>query len=256
MVSQMTLTNMAILTAQDLGYNEFLQKRVLSPVTRITSSDLETMIPYGGISLGKMAGDTLSLGGSGDKGGKLSVLDSTGTERVLLDSDGITVTDGKITIKDDDGSTVIDSYGIVSGTTFVFDSVVGSGTQTTTGDTNYHKMTGITLTFTLARATQVLILLNATGYISGDWDDDTARTCAASVYVDDQTVIDEYVDIAGHRYGDPTATLQGETVTLHTIQELSSGEHTIDGIFGTSTAAYTAGIFRGSTRLSYLVLGK
>jgi hypothetical protein len=65
-------------------------------------------------------GGTLTLGGTTDGNGVLSVKNNSGSEIVRADNTGLTVTNGSITIQNSSGSNVIDSAGLVSLTAFVF----------------------------------------------------------------------------------------------------------------------------------------
>lgn len=104
-------------------------------------------------------GGTLTLGGANNVNGVLSIKDATNTEKVLLDKDGITVSDGKITIKNDSGDTTIDSKGIVSTANFASDTAVSLNNTRTTSSTSFVNVSNTTLTFTLTRSANVLFLL-------------------------------------------------------------------------------------------------
>jgi len=78
-------------------------------------------------------GGTLTLGGSGNGNGVLSVENAGGTEKVRADSDGLTITDGKINIQNTAGSASFDGSGVVSEQNFIDSSaeLTGGGTQET-----------------------------------------------------------------------------------------------------------------------------
>jgi hypothetical protein len=86
----------------------------------------------------------------------LHAYNTSASELVTVDSTGIKVVGGNISIKDTGANTVLDSSGIVSTTQFSAASVQGSGTQVT-DDTSYVDVSGVTVTFTLARTQLVLL---------------------------------------------------------------------------------------------------
>lgn len=113
----------------------------------------------GTLSFNEITGGTATLGGTLNGNGVLTVKDSGGTSRVLLDSSGITVTGGSITVENDSGGTIVDSAGIVS--TVNFDSAqVTSNTERTTTGTDMADYTGGALSeVTFTRSVRLMMFL-------------------------------------------------------------------------------------------------
>lgn len=78
-------------------------------------------------------------------------------DRFLVDEEG------KVTIKDDVDTTIIDAKGLVSTASFVGDTVSKNADQTF-NNTNWTDISSLTLSFTLARAARVLFMATVTGY--------------------------------------------------------------------------------------------
>lgn len=74
----------------------------------------------------KAQGGTATLGGLNNVGGVLSIKDNANVEKIVLDKDGILINDGKIIIKDSDGSSFIDSSGVVSDVVFPTNDIDGT----------------------------------------------------------------------------------------------------------------------------------
>ena len=66
---------------------------------------------------------TVNVGGSGNGNGILNVKDTAGNNKVVLNSDGIAINSGKITIKNEDEVAIIDALGLRGSNVFSFDSV-------------------------------------------------------------------------------------------------------------------------------------
>ena len=102
---------------------------------------------------------TVNVGGSGNGNGILNVKDTAGNNKVVLNSDGIAINSGKMTIKDDEETTVIDAKGLVSTANFVSDSVENSTGRTYSNAAAYEDIANTSITTSsLARSTEVLIL--------------------------------------------------------------------------------------------------
>jgi len=241
---------------RDFGFNQFMEKNPYLDATRYSSLQTKGVFPVGAISFDKASGGQLTIGGKDNSGGVISVQDDDANEKILIDSSGITITDGKITIRDVNGTTIIDGIGLVSSGSFTFDSVVGTGTQTTTA-VDWVDITGLTLTFTLTRSAQVLFFITVVGYTQGQWDDSSVRTCYVALDIDGSIPSGfENIELVGARFGDPSAWLLAEPAGLHYPVTLAAGTHTAKLKFLTSNSGYDAGIYRSDCRLSYLVLGK
>jgi hypothetical protein len=207
----------------------------------------------GDISWDKGQGGTLTLGGADNTNGILSIKDSSGDEKIIMDNEGITINTGKLTIKDEDESTVIDSKGLVSTTSFQFDTVVLES-QITRSASGWGDATGLSLTFTLSRTANVLILASLSGK-------NTSLTSSGG-----QQLI--RFDINGtptgvwNLHGVPGGGgLELQSATIHYVAELPSGSNTIKvqhrwAVLGDAILAGSTGTDNAGSRLSYLVLGK
>ncbi len=107
----------------------------------------------------KAQGGTLTLGGRNNVSGVLSLRDASGIEKITADNTGITITDGKLTIINSAGSTIIDPAGIVSTANFPSDYVTSAAANTTTSTTAVDLSGSSLAAFTLARSTKVLVLV-------------------------------------------------------------------------------------------------
>lgn len=105
--------------------------------------------------------ETITVGGSVN--GKISLKNSSGVEKILLDNTGITINEGKVTIKNSSSETVMDATGLKSTTSFITGQVGSYDTSTddtTTG--TYADIPDMTLSsFNLTRTTGVLVLVSA-----------------------------------------------------------------------------------------------
>jgi len=101
-------------------------------------------------------GGTLTLGGLNDGNGILQIKDSGGTQRVVLNNEGITVNDGSIVIKNSLGSVIMNQTGL---TTYNFKSDSRSeSTVVNTAGTTYSTIGSVTLDFDLNKKCNVLFL--------------------------------------------------------------------------------------------------
>jgi len=163
-----------------------------------------------------------------------------GNGRVVIDGED----EGKITIKDDTDTTVIDAKGLVSTTSFTkSDTVLNAGSQTITSDGD-EDITGATLTFTLKRESVVVILATSSGYMGLDAGD------SGNGYV--------FIDVDGTEYFPRSHFYSGslETGATHLIATLAAGSHTVKMVGHLSLVANTPIFNIYSYRLSYVVLGK
>jgi len=140
--------------AVDSGFEESSFQGVKLADGSVTSAKISS------ISWDKGYGGTLTLGGASNVSGVLSVKDASAVEKVRLDNTGITVNTGKITIKDDADTTMIDSKGLVSTANFDSGSVENTGqrdiTSTTMVDVPYTSIT----TSSFPRTVKVLVIMN------------------------------------------------------------------------------------------------
>lgn len=116
------------------------------------------------VSMNKIEGGTLVLGGTQNSTGLLSLRDSGGTERVKLDNTGIAVTGGSINIQDSLGSTILDSLGVVSTTNFGNSETVGQSLNQIFSGTTVTDVTGGSMSAVFSRTTNVLFLYRIYSY--------------------------------------------------------------------------------------------
>lgn len=149
----------------------------------------------GDISFDKATGGTIILGGENNTSGLLQIYDgngnvviqgdntgnhyydSSGNENVTINSDGLAITNGKISIENDSSQVTIDEKGVVSLPNFASASVLSAPIQTITSTSNVD-ITGSSLSFTTPRASNFLALLTCQFFVTtaavGDWSG-TAR---------------------------------------------------------------------------------
>ena len=104
----------------DSSGNPIPQRQVLSGLDFDSQTDRGAVrsAHIQSFSFDRGTGGTLTLGSANNAQGLLSVLNTSGAEVVRADSAGLTVTNGSVTIQDSAGSSVIDSAGLVSATSF------------------------------------------------------------------------------------------------------------------------------------------
>lgn len=206
------------------------------------------------ITWDKGFGGTLTLGGPLNADGFLSLLDGSSVERVRLDNSGITVTDGKIIIKDSTNTTILDATGLVSTANF------NNGHVESVGGSSYTSLTftdvaTATLTFSLTRTANVFINFNVTMAASGMADTATV-TGSIRLNVDgtlegfgaDATFVPMY-----HSSGFSTSSTQSSSSST-TVQSLTAGSHTIKLQASASTSGGDT-LDLISWDLTYIILG-
>lgn len=115
----------------------------------------------------------------GTSAAKVSVRDGFNNEIVVLDSNGIAVNNGDITVKNASGETVFDTAGLVSTTNFETDSKVVSTEYRLIHGAGYSQLTAFNIDVTNDRAVNYLVILqlsvitpattdNLVGYITVD----------------------------------------------------------------------------------------
>lgn len=169
---------------------------------------------------------------------------------------------GKDALYDSQGNKIVDLVGLVGDQAFKYGSIRGAGSAvSTTGDLNFHSVTGVALTLTMDREGQVLVMLATAAVISGDGADTTERQAVVGVAIDEgtptETWLQPYIYVMGSRLattGAPTLYM-GDQWMSHYVHALTPGKHEISVWFGTSNAAYTAYVYRTFTRLTYIKLG-
>lgn len=187
----------------------------------------------------KGKGGELTLGGAGNTSGLLKVLDQLGIDRVIIDKSGITINDGKITIYDEDGSTALDSKGIVSTTQFTSGTIFDANLQTTTS-TSLVNVTGTSITFTLDRQSKVFFGFD--GIMGAD------NTGAGELYL----VIDGVPDTNSF-FACINAGANSVTVANTCLATLGAGSHTVKLQMRSFNGIEVS---VAGANLTYVVLGK
>lgn len=161
------------------GLNEYLQP-VNSPVAQnqgaVDSYQFYAQNERNSVTLTKIKnfsfnsgqGGTLTLGGTENGNGLMVVNDASGSTIVTVDNDGITINGGSITIYDAQGSTILDSQGLVSLNNFTSagTSVSGGFGQTITSS-SYVGLTGGTVNVVNTRPVVVMILADVRAKLNG-----------------------------------------------------------------------------------------
>jgi len=188
--------------------------------------------------------ESITAGGSTD--GIIYVKDSSNNTKVQLDQDGIAIDSGKLTIKDDAETTVIDAKGLVSATSFPQSAieVAALNQSITTAEPNWTDITDATFTFSLDRSALVLVQAKVSFWSVNDGGSDDSLI---------RIVVDgEYL---GGRmwFRDATVSVTGN---MHNLAVLSSGSHTIklQGTINTTSGSPTLNIY--NYYVSYIILGK
>lgn len=126
-------------------------------------------------SFNQGTGGTITLGGTANGNGVMQILNAIGGTVVTANNQGITISNGSITIKNTDGITVLDNQGLVSSAAFESDSFIDFS-QYDTSSTTFVDLGTEELTFNLDRQTQVLVFFYVEGY------NDNADTCNVQIY--------------------------------------------------------------------------
>lgn len=192
---------------------------------------------------------SVNVGGSGNGNGVISVKDSSDVEKVLLNNDGITVSGGKVTIKDDSETTTIDSKGIVgSALTLYGSSSSGSINQhfTTSSEVD---VTGSEINFTVARQSTVLILVKATIYHGN------VSTNKANLTIRFRAQGNEFERLT---MGGNVSPYDGNLRTLHThfYSTISAGDKAFKLTGQLESITGSPDMVLLDFRLSYIILGK
>lgn len=163
-----------------------------------------------------------------------------------VENDGDLTAKG-VTIKDSLGTSIIDSTGLISSANFAFDSVTSTSSQST-ASTSFVDATGMSLTFSLDRASRVLFMATITG---GNSNVDTNNTMATQVVLDG-TQIGGAILTPGFVNDISSAYQTGST---QSIQSVASGSHTVKLQFRAVNGG-TANLSTNEKFLGYVILGK
>lgn len=232
------------LKSNPVSYNTMSSK---GSQTRIKPEDVES-VNIKNITWNKAQGGTATLGGFNNINGYLSVYDSNGNEKVVLDENGLLIKSGKIEIQNDGDVVTMDSKGIISTSNF---TKIGGGNSTlnqSIGTTTETDVTGSNLTLpTLNRDTVVLIFATVTSYLV----EDASNKCNGfvSIYIDGLERVESRIQtFSGNIYG--------RTGASHYILTLPSGTHTIKlGATVNALSGTTATMTVYGFQLSYTILG-
>lgn len=213
----------------------------------------------GNISFNKAQGGTLVLGGTNNTNGSLSVKDSTNTEKIILDKDGLVIHGGKITIYNDSDVTTLDSKGIVSTANFASGNTVSTSTRTLQSKT-LADLASTTLTFSLTRTSRVLLSATIICNMYNLGSTDSIIGAAVYMNVDGanesnfmHTISGPIAYNGGFETISPTATL-----TFNQIKSLAAGSHTIKLQWQVTFPVAlpgTEGVTTSNTSVLYIVLG-
>lgn len=219
------------------------EKAVIT-VSRLPSGTISAdQIVAGYMEFDRARGGTLQLGGKNNVSGIFSLKDAANVERIKMDKDGMEITGGRVSIKDDDAESVLDSKGLVGGTAFNHDVIIKSANQSL--NLGWQDITELTFTITLTRIIPVLFFTNIT--VSNDDGYSSVRMkIGASTY---------YPSSSGFR-------LEAETVGYLALN--FSNVHIINLPVGTTTVKWQASrdtsssstVIKDMTNFGYLTLGK
>lgn len=182
------------------------------------------------------------------------IIVNDGTEDiVVIDTDGILINSGKLVLKDDTDTTIIDPTGLVSSANFAFGSVTHSGSQTT-NSSSFQDVSSMSLSFTLARAARVLFLAT----ISGGADDgyNNSDVCEAIINLDGSQ-IGGTIYLPGVTYDTGGGRITKYMVgSGQVIASVSSGSHTVKLQYRSNNSGRSVDISSNNKFLGYVVLGK
>lgn len=178
------------------------------------------------LSFDKAQGGTLTLGGANNQNGQFALKNSAGSNVITMDNTGMTVTNGTITIKDTNNTTILDATGLVSAANFPNGSYEANSTISTTS-TSYVDVSGSSLTFTLVRSTKVLISFSCDVYYGGST---AGNRYGAQVGVNVDGSLNAYNPSISMSWGITGATFSIDnvgTLSFAKIYTLAAGSHTI-----------------------------
>ncbi len=178
------------------------------------------------------------------EGGSININD-----KFTVDAEGnVVVTKGNITVKDDTETTIIDATGLVSTANFAADSISQTASFSTTNQ-SFVDVTDMTLSFTLARSSKVLIGASVRGY-SPDSSPTNIVTPISIIDLDGSQVAGEMSTPSIEETAGKYFTTSSTTI----VSTIASGSHTIKiQLKSSSGGNVTLG---GSRVLWYVVLGK
>ena len=110
----------------------------------------------GTLTFNEISGGTATFGGTANGNGLVEVLNQAGGTVVKIDKDGITVTNGSISLKNSAGTTIMDSTGLISAANFAANGTLNSSSRSFTSG-SFTDVPNTSINIIVPRATQVLI---------------------------------------------------------------------------------------------------
>ena len=210
----------------------------------------------GTLSFNEISGGTATLGGTLNGNGVLTVKDSGGTSRVLLDSSGITVTGGSITVVNDGGGTILDSKGIVGTTSFIFGGTVDTSLRQNFG-TQYvnHDIANTSLSFILSRTNNVLLSSVVEAQFGSMSTGNASGNIPMNINGTNETFPMTMTDTRMYDGASAWTTSRRLTMAYQKVHQFSSGTHTVKLQENYSYSAGTPTFDIYKTSVNYLILG-
>lgn len=75
---------------RDLGYNRFMENNPYTSPPQYSDIEVKKLFPPGSITLDRLSGGVLTLGGKDNERGSISIINESGDEIATIDSNGIT----------------------------------------------------------------------------------------------------------------------------------------------------------------------
>lgn len=200
-------------------------------------------------------GGTATLGGSANGDGVLLVNNSSGSNVVTIDNQGVTVTDGSISIKNSGGTTVLDSTGLNSLNNFESGGATGqAGTLTSTSYTQWPGLTVTTSNFTRSRNVLMFCGMSfAVDSVGG-----TAANGFANMVFNVDNSIPAGLSTFSRQFQRQVAYTDGVQMQysmFYHYMSMGTGTHTIQVMAQCDIGGLNIVNTNGAARLTYVVLG-
>lgn len=214
----------------------------------------------GTVTAGSLISGNIVVGGADNVSGEISVLDTGGVERVLLDKDGIVVNNGRIVVKNNSDVSMLDAYGLVSSVNFPFAIVTSADTSDTTTSTTYQDVTGMSVDITVSRSQQVFFICKVSGgQNNGDLESTSPNNCQFILNVAGSQV-GSVVSCYSVIYQDPisspsTVTYVATDTYISTIATLAAGTSTVKIQFRSSSSGKSVRCVPSLCNITYFKLG-
>jgi hypothetical protein len=247
-----------------IGVYQFTESGAIKIGNFVFGQSGEILISPSGITARNKAGET-TLAVDGETGDAIfkGIIQSGAliTGRIVVGEDEGVVIDGEnggtITIKDENGTTIIDSKGLVSTANFNSSSATDNTSREITGGT-YGDVSGTTLTFTLERSTKLIIMMSVVANIFMGSDTNGA---GASVVLNidgtnqTSTIFEQDIlDSAKDPNLAPFNFTRQWPLNATGVITLAAGSHTLKLQASVLTSGHKLNILRSS--LIYMILGK